>query len=228
MSTFFEPGWDSSSASTRRVRSFHYPVIPPQVSRREASEILSNEAAQKARELAMQQKLAAAVEAARAEGFSAGESLARGAAAQAIEQEHAAVLSALQDFAGQRDDYFRRVEAEIVRLALAIAHKVLHREAQVDPLLLAGVVRVALDQMQAGTRVVLRTSAESAELWRKFCEQHCQGKQAVEVVADDQLDSHRCLLQAEVGNSEISLDGQLHEIESGFFDLLRERPGGKP
>jgi flagellar assembly protein FliH len=217
-----------STSFDRRVQSFHYPVIPSPVLRREASEVLANEAAQKARELAMQQELAAAVEAARAEGFKLGEEQARASAAQAIEQERAAVLSALQDFAGRRDDYFRRVETEVVRLALAIARKVLHREAQMDPLLLAGVVRVALDQMQAGSRVVLRTSPDSVELWRGFCEQHCQGKQAVEVVADSALEGHRCVLQAEVGSSEISLDSQLQEIESGFFDLLRERPPTPP
>ena len=53
----------------------------------------------------------------------------------------------------------------MVRLALSIARKILHREAQMDPLLLAGVVRVALDQMQAGTRVLLRTSPASARTW---------------------------------------------------------------
>jgi|SRR5271166_4586565 len=226
MSTSFDRRWESSSE--RRVQSFHYPVIPPRVLRRESSEVLANEAAQKAREVAMQQELAAAVEAARAEGFSQGEAQARAAAAQAVEQEHAAVLSALRDFESRRDDYFRRVEPEVVRLALAIARKVLHREAQMDPLLLAGVVRVALDQMQAGTRVVLRTSAESLDLWRKFCEQHCQGRQTVEVLTDDRLEGHRCVLQAEMGSSEISLDSQLQEIESGFFDLLRERPGAQP
>jgi flagellar assembly protein FliH len=176
----------------------------------------------------MQQELAAAVEAARVEGCRLGEAQVRAAADQAIEQEHAAVLSALRDFEGRRDDYFRRVETEVVRLALAIARKVLHREAQMDPLLLAGVVRVALDQMQAGSRVVLRTSADSADVWREFCEQHGQGKQAVEVVADSSLEGYSCVLQAEVGSSEISLDSQLQEIESGFFDLLRERPGAKP
>ena len=97
-----------------------------------------------------------------------------------------------------------------------------------DPLLLAGVVRVALDQMQAGSRVVLRSSPESADLWREFCEQHCQGNHAVEVVADSALEGHVCLLQAEVGSSEVSLDSQLQEIESGFFDLLREPPGAQP
>src|SRR5271165_4054810 len=139
MSTSSDTRWEAPSA--RRVQSFQYPAIPPSVFRRDAAEG-AHEAAQKARELAMQHELAAAVEAARSEGFSQGEAQARAAAAQAIEQEHAAVLSALRDFESRRDDYFRRVEPEVVRLALAIARKVLHREAQMDPLLLAGVVRV--------------------------------------------------------------------------------------
>ena len=217
-----------STSFERRVENFNYPVIPPAVLRRQAAEDSASEAALKARELAMQQELAAAVEAARAEGARLGEAQAQAAAQQAIGEERAAVLSALQDFAIRRDEYFRRVESEIVRLALAIARKVLHREAQMDPLLLAGVVRVALDQMQAGTRVMLRSSPESADLWREFCEQHCQGNHAVEVVADSALEGHVCLLQAEVGSSEVSLDSQLQEIESGFFDLLREPPGAQP
>ena len=106
----------------------------------------------------MQQELAAAVEAAREQGFRQGEAQARTAAEQALNEQRQAVASALKEFEQQRADYFRRVESEVVRLALAIARKVLHREAQMDPLLLAGVVRVALDQMQAGSRVVLRTS----------------------------------------------------------------------
>jgi len=226
MSTSSDARWETPF--TRRVQSFQYPAIPSPVLRRDAAEGVSNEAAQKARELAMQQELAAAVEAARSEGFSQGEAQARAAAALAIEQERSALLSALQEFEGRRDDYFRRVETEVVRLALAIARKVLHREAQMDPLLLAGVVRVALDQMQAGTHVVLRASTESVDLWRKFCEEHCRGKQTVEVVADNGLEGQHCVLDAEVASSEIILDGQLQEIERGFFDLLSERPGAEP
>lgn len=217
-----------STSFERRVQSFQYPAIPLPALRRQAIDEALSESAQKARESAMQQQLAAAVEGARAEGFSAGEAKARAAASQAIEYERAAVLSALQDFETRRDEYFRRVEREVVRLALAIARKVLHREAQMDPLLLAGAVRVALDQMQAGTHVVLRTSPDSADLWRRLCEQHCRGRLAVEVTADSSLEVGRCVLSAEVGSSEITLDSQLQEIESGFFDLLRERPSTPP
>jgi flagellar assembly protein FliH len=210
------------------VQSFQYPAIPRHAFCRETPDAAVSEAAQRARELAMQQELAAAVEAARADGFSQGEAKARAAAAQTMEQERTAVLSAVQDFETRREDYFRRAETEVVRLALAIARKVLHREAQMDPMLLAGVVRVALDQMQAGTRVILRTSAESADIRRNFCKQHCQGQRTVEVIADPALAGDRCVLQAEAGSSEISLDSQLQEIKNGFFDLLRERLGNEP
>jgi hypothetical protein len=76
------------------VQSFQYPAISHHAFRRETPDAVAGEAAQKARELAMQQELAAAVEAARSDGFSQGEAKARAAAAQAMEQERAAVLSA--------------------------------------------------------------------------------------------------------------------------------------
>ena len=217
-----------STSFERRVENFHYPVIPPAVLRRQAAEDLGQRSRPEGPRIGHAAGTGRRRGSGAGRGFPPGRGPGAGRRAQAIEQERAAVLSALEDFASRRDDYFRRVETEVVRLALAIARKVLHREAQMDPLLLAGVVRVALDQMQAGSRVVLRTSPESAELWREFCEQHCQGKQAVEVVADSALEGHVCVLQAEVGSSEISLDSQLQEIESGFFDLLRERPGATP
>ena len=113
------------------------------------------------------------MEAARSKGFQEGQAQAKAAAAQS----HRAGAfgrrrQRCRDFASSEPEYFRQVEVEAVRLALSIARKVLHREAQMDPLLLAGVVRVALDQMQAGTRSVLRTSPAQRAIWAEFCSQH--------------------------------------------------------
>lgn len=214
-------------AFPNRVKSFHYPVIQPPMFR-PLTAADGDEAGRKAREAAMQQELAAAVEKSREQGFRLGEAQARASAEQSLNQQRQAVSSALKEFEQQRADYFRRVESEVVRLALAIARKVLHREAQMDPLLLAGVVRVALDQIQTGSRIVLRTSTEAADAWRKFCAEHCREEQTVEVIGDSSLTGPACQLQAEVGTTEISLEGQLQEIQSGFFDLLGERPGDEP
>ena len=205
----------------RAIESFHYPAIQraglPELPGFGTSE------AYRSRDLAVQQELAASVEAARKKGFQEGQAAASATAAQMIEQERSAVTAAVRDFGQQRTEYFRHLETETVQLALSIARKVLHREAQMDPLLLAGVVRVALDQMQAGTRLVLRTSPSSARIWAEFCSQHLQKEHTIEVVPDSTLEGHRCILQAEVGSTEISLDAQLREIESGFFDLLQAK-----
>lgn len=218
-----ERAWETSGGG--QVESFRYPAMQPGGFRSPEGLAFGAGEGHKARDLALQQEVGAAVDAARKQGIQEGQAQAKSAAAQALEQERSAVVAAVHDFSQQRREYFRRVESEAVRLALSIARKVLHREAQMDPLLLAGVMRVALDQMQAGTRLVLRTSPGSARSWAEFCAKQLPvpGEQTVEVVPDSSLESHRCILQADVGSTEISLDAQLQEIESGFFDLLRDK-----
>jgi flagellar assembly protein FliH len=210
----------------RAVEQFHYPVIP-RVGSTDRLE-LGAAGTHCSRDLALEQELAAAIEAARKKGFQEGQAQANAAAVQAIEQERSALTAAARDFDRQRLEYFRHVETETVRLALSIARKVLHREAQMDPLLLAGVVRVALDQLQAGTRLVLRTSRAAAPGWREFCATELSGDRQLEVVEDDALQPYQCVLQADIGTTEISVDTQLHEIENGFFDLLREDATAAP
>jgi flagellar assembly protein FliH len=222
-----DPAWRMGNGN--RVENFRYPVIARAgFGAQDVLNLGATDAGRGVREHAIQQELAAAVEAARKKAWSEGQAQAAAEAAQTVAQERSAISSAVSEFAQQRAEYFRRVESELVRLALSIASKVLHREARMDPLLLAGVVRVALDQMQAGTRLVLRTSPDAAEVWREFCAQNLGDKQNVEVVPDSSLSAHSCVLQAEAGSTEISIDSQLQEIESGFFDLLRGRPGAEP
>lgn len=209
-----------------RVQRFRYPAMQSSGFAAEAVVIGLSEQ-RGARDAALQQEIAAAVAAAREKAFHDGQAQANAAAAKAIEQERTTIASAVEQFAEQRSDYFRRVETEAVRLALAIARKVLQREAQMDPLLLAGIVRVALDQMQEGTLVQLRVPPDSAKSWTEFCS-HRQDGHTITVLPDETLKSDTCVLQAEVGTTEISVDTQMHEIESGFFDRVHEAPARHP
>ena len=43
-----------------------------------------------------------------------------------------------------------------MQLALAIAAKILHREAQVDPMLVAALVRMTIEKMREGSSVTVR------------------------------------------------------------------------
>lgn len=130
---------------------------------------------------------------------------------------------ALRTFNEQREDYFTRVEAEVVQLALSIAAKILHREAQVDPLLVAGLVRVAIEKMKEGTSVTVRVSPARVAAWQSYFAAIAQLSQ-VEVVADEKHGEFDCTVETELGSASFGLDKQLKEIEQGFFDLLALRP----
>ncbi len=75
---------------------------------------------------------------------------------QKLLAERTSVGEIVSRFEEQRNEYYARVEAEIVQLALSIAAKILHREAQVDPMLVAALVRIAVEKMREGSGVTLR------------------------------------------------------------------------
>jgi flagellar assembly protein FliH len=133
------------------------------------------------------------------------------------------VRQALELFLGERKDYFSRVESDVVQLALAISAKILHREAQVDPMLVAALVRVAIDKLHDGSRVSVRVSPLEAEKWRAFLANPLNGS-TIEIVEDAHLETADCILETELGSANFSIDAQLKEVEQGFFDLLAQRP----
>jgi len=147
-----------------------------------------------------------------------GEARSKAELENAVGKERAAVTTALQDFAAERARYFEQVEGEVVQLALAIARKVLHREAQIDPELLTGLVRYTLEKLSSGTRVRLRVHPGVASEWERTFGSNAQ------VVADSGLDPGRCLVETEVGTTAVSVEEQLKEIEQGLMDLLAHRP----
>ena len=140
--------------------------------------------------------------------------------------ERAKITYALELFQVEWRDYFSRAESDVVQLALAIAAKILHREAQVDPMLVAALVRVAVDKLHDGSSVSVRVSPAKAAKWRDSLANAVNGS-TVEIVEDAHLEPGDCILTTELGSTNFSIDAQLKEVEQGFFDLLAQRPAVK-
>jgi len=140
-----------------------------------------------------------------------------------LQAARAPIAAAVAAFEAQRAEYFTRVEAEVVQLALAIAAKILHREAQVDPMLIAALVRITIEKMREGSSVTVRVSPGRVQRWKEFFAAQANTAH-VEVVVDAGLSDHDCLLETELGVANFGLDTQLKEVEQGFFDLLVLRP----
>ncbi|QHS51155.1 FliH/SctL family protein [Edaphobacter sp. 12200R-103] len=139
-----------------------------------------------------------------------------------IARERQAIIQTCERFVRERTRYFGQVEKEVVLLALAIAARVLHRETGIDPLILKGAVRVALEKVQGKETAMLRTPKEQVEEWKKILlEAH---REDVSVVGDSRLQAGECVLETSVGRVDLGVKAQLEEIEKGFFDLLQQRP----
>jgi flagellar biosynthesis/type III secretory pathway protein FliH len=158
------------------------------------------------------------------EGFREGFARAHADTDTAVNQQRVAISKALEDFARDREAYFRHVEGEVVALALSIVRKILRRESQVDPLLLGGLVRVALEKMASTHNVKLRVHPSQVSIWQDHFSHHADLPTVPEIVADEAIEGHQCRIESELGEIDLNLETQLKEIEQGLFDLLSQRP----
>ena len=157
---------------------------------------------------------------ARAEGIREGDRLARAGFQEELGRERARVAEVIAGLQQEREEYYSKVEVQLVHFALAIAAKILHREAQVDRMVVAGLVKVMVEKLQQGTRVTVHVHPEAAEGWRHFFHENS----TMQIVEDLSLKPTDCVFETELGTAEVGLDAQLKEIEKGFFDLLAQKP----
>ncbi len=222
---FRQAGAERRSAGERVVEPLRY--LPPdgaegpESPRPESSSGLGGE--WEARLAAKEAEWRGRAEEARAEGLLEGRAQMEGHRLEVLRQCAEQWSRAVKDFAHAREGYFARVEREVVELALAIAARILQRETQVDPLLLAGAVRVALGQLQESTTVELRVPSASLEMWSETLRLMPNLPVMPVVVADRDLKDGECVLTTAVGRVDLGVKAQLKEIERGFFDLLSHR-----
>lgn len=136
--------------------------------------------------------------------------------------ERVRVKYVCEEFGKERARYFVGIEAEVVKLALAIAARILHREARLDPLLLSATVRVALEKVADKSTTTLRVPSVELESWKEVFTM--EEKSELQLVGDERLEIGECILETNVGRVELGVSAQLEEIEKGFFDLLQQRP----
>jgi flagellar assembly protein FliH len=153
-----------------------------------------------------------------------GEAEARAALEKELGRNREAMAEMVRAFARERESFYEKVEPEVVNLALNIARKILHREAQIDPLLLAGLVRVALEAIEFSTQVTVRVHPRLLPSWKDYFARQIDPRDLPELVEDPTLEAGRCVMETHLGKTELGWEVQLKEIERGLLDLLAQRP----
>jgi flagellar assembly protein FliH len=159
---------------------------------------------------------------AHAAGVREGEAAGRSRAAAEMQPVLERMARTVEELAGLRPRLRREAEADMVKLAVAIARRVIRRELAVDPEALHGLVLGALEKLQAQeisrVRVHPSQTAAVAGLLRER-----PGGTAVEVVADGSGDPGAAVFETVRGNLDASVESQLGEIERGLADTLRRQ-----
>ncbi|MBI1792082.1 MAG: hypothetical protein HYR60_31540, partial [Acidobacteria bacterium] len=161
----------------------------------------------------------AAFERGLAEGRSLGATEARTETAALIEK----LCLAIDAIAEMRPRLRREAEGDMVKLAIAVARRVLYRELSIDPESIHGLVKVALDKLQSREVCRVRIHPAQEEAIRTSLAR-LEPSRRIELTADRNLQFGDVIVETTHGDLDASVESQLREIERGFADRLGNQP----
>ncbi|MFN9920783.1 MAG: FliH/SctL family protein [Acidobacteriota bacterium] len=132
------------------------------------------------------------------------------------------MAQSIEDIATVKQRYLAESEEQLVRLAVAVARRILYREIQVDAEALFGLIHAATSraELRELNRILLNPKDHQALLPHL---ERLQLPPRVEVVADAGIERGALLLESTSGVLDASIQAQLDEVERGFIDLLGRR-----
>ena len=149
-------------------------------------------------------------------GYREGEAAARNQAETETRQAIERLGRAAEELAALGPRLRNQAERDLVRLAVAIARRVLRRELTLDPMAIEGLVKAALGQLEAEEIHCLRVHPQHEAAVRAYLAE--AGRAAVEVRGDAALEYGGAVFETTRGDLDASADTQLREIERGLTD----------
>jgi flagellar assembly protein FliH len=168
----------------------------------------------------LQLELSAREAQAREEGRREGEAAARQQLEAPLREAMARLAPQIGELPDFRKKLRREAEQDLVKLAVAIAHRVLRRELTTDPEAILGLVKAALERVEAREVFRVRVHPEDARILEP-CFADLGLPEKIEVAADRDLERGGVILETSRGQLDASVETQLQEIERGFADLVR-------
>lgn len=158
-------------------------------------------------------------------GYAAGEQAGEKAAAARLEATIQRLVSTIDEIAGLRAGVMRRAERELVRLAVAMAERIIRRQVDADRELLLVMARVAVERL--GEHAVATIYLSPADYEAIVAHRAPDPGRAVDVVADPNIPRGGCLVKSALGMVDASIDAQMREVSRALLgeDTTEEQDG---
>lgn len=152
-------------------------------------------------------------------GFSEGAAVGKEQAAAEVQPVIERLTKTLSELSTLRSKMRRESEKDLLKLSIAIARRVLHREVTVDPESIEGLIKVALEKLNTRDTCRVRIHPSHAEFLKRSFDG--TNSQKIELVADASLRPGDAIFDTAHGTLDASIESQLSEIERGFADRLQ-------
>jgi flagellar assembly protein FliH len=153
-------------------------------------------------------------------GFAEGKALGKDQAAAELAPVLDRMGRSLASLSALRSRIRKDAEKELLALAIAVARRVMHRELTLDPESIGGLIRVALDKLQAREMCRVRVNPAQETAVRASLDRFSTAHK-LEVLTDSSLQIGDLLFETANGTLDASIEAQLREIERGFADRLQ-------
>jgi flagellar assembly protein FliH len=170
----------------------------------------------------IQQESEARVRAAYGQGQAAGEAAAQQRAQQKLDPVLNGLNTMIAELASMRKRVRAEAEDDAVKLAIAIARRVLYRELSTDPEAILGLVKAAFGKLNARETHRLRISPADAVVVQEH-RAKLQIPPRLEIAPDGSLTQGSVIFETSRGDLDASIETQLAEIDRGLTDTLKRR-----
>ncbi len=152
-------------------------------------------------------------------GYQAGEKSGLKMAEEKIDAMVEKVAKTLEELAQLRHQMALEGEKDLVKLAIEIARKLVHREIHIDEKIILSLVRVALEQLTGSGRIIVFAHPSDYKVLRKNLDEVSSANTETTLVfkIDEKLDRGDCLIESELGIVDARISEQFQEIEKGLL-----------
>ena len=151
------------------------------------------------------------------------ESVREDEASPEVDRVRRLVQAMLGGFARQRREMLMELQPYVVRIAVEVARRVVRRELDTDPGMIARTVESALEQVAAAAQARVRVHPLDAQVLQATIRELVPASDeaaAVEIIPDGSIERGGCVVESDRGIVDARLQTQFEEMQARLLDGL--------
>jgi len=169
-------------------------------------------------ELELRERIEALEHEAFTKGYAQGEREGQAAVAKKAEALIARLSGTIDDVAALRAGMLHKTERDVVRMALAIAERILSRQLTVDPELLLAMARVAIDRLGDGIAATIHLHPDDHRMMTAVRAKRPDAvPSAVAIEPDLTVPRGGCIVRSEFGVIDLGIEAQVSELSRALL-----------